>query len=418
MSKSQIESLDRVCLLKSEFLKFLKPTDVIFNIQGLEGYQRFVDPIRNIYPDRGRNFCQEYFEFIINYLSGDLADVLEPLQLCAYLYKNRCIEQSDKEAIEAMQSSRGRTAACREMFLAVKRRKDSWALLLLEAIKETQEYVKLKMDPSASQESVPFKSSFQFDVKLRKKFQLQPTPDLVISDCIITNDQLVFTGYFSERLHIYNTYGSYNRELKLFSRPQCIAVINDDDVAVSYDQKFVEIINISTEQMRNKIVTRDYSCKLSYQNDLMYVVIDYHTIDVMNMTGEIIRSFHCPLNSTVQCLSPDTDSLFLTYPFNYALYCCDLNGSSRWNCTFATKIKPRHVTTDGNGNVYIVCYESNNVFVVSPDGRHYKELFTEKEGLQIPTRIYYDKSNDYLLVYNSWTCDAFLFDVKCSTTNE
>lgn len=73
------------------------------------------------------------------------------MQLCAYLYKYRCIDQGDKEAIEAMQYSKGRTAACREMFLAVKRRKDDWALLLLEAIKETQEYVKLKMDPSASQ---------------------------------------------------------------------------------------------------------------------------------------------------------------------------------------------------------------------------------------------------------------------------
>ncbi|XP_071146469.1 uncharacterized protein [Mytilus edulis] len=483
MSDSQIELLDRVCLLKSEFLKFLKPSDVIFNIQGLEGdfineifeldkinrkeacdkllkkiaeradllpkfilalsdrgYQRFVDPISNIYPDRGRTFCQEYFEFIINYLSGDLVDVLEPLQLCAYLYKYRCIDQGDKEAIEAMQYSKGRTAACREMFLAVKRRKDNWALLLLEAIKETQEYVKLKMDPSASQEElertgillastkqhnhsdstlsegelVPFKSSFQFDVKLRKKFQLQSTPDLVISDCIITNEQLVFTGYFSERLHIYNIYGSYNRELKLFNRPQCITVINDDDVAVSYDQKFVEIINISTDQVKNKIVTRGYSCKLSYQNGLMYVVIDYHTIDVITMTGEIIRSFHCPLKSSVQCLSPDTDSMCITYPFNFALYCCDLYGSNRWNCTFGTKIKPRHVTTDGKGNVYILCYESNNVIVVSSDGKHDKELFTEKEVMQIPTIIYYDKSNDCLLVYDSGTCDAFLFDVKCS----
>ncbi|VDI16415.1 Hypothetical predicted protein, partial [Mytilus galloprovincialis] len=116
-----------------------------------QGYQRFVDPIHNIYPDRGRKFCQEYFEFLIHYMKGELVDILEPLQICAYLYRNRCIELSDKEAIEAMQSSNGRTAACQEMIMAVKRRRDNWALLLLEAIKETQEYVKLKMDPSASQ---------------------------------------------------------------------------------------------------------------------------------------------------------------------------------------------------------------------------------------------------------------------------
>ncbi|CAG2232331.1 unnamed protein product [Mytilus edulis] len=84
-------------------------------------------------------------------MKGELVDILKPLQICASLYRTRCIELSDKEAIEAMQSSRGRTAACQEMFQAVKRRKDNWALLLLEAIKETQEYVKVKMDPSSSQ---------------------------------------------------------------------------------------------------------------------------------------------------------------------------------------------------------------------------------------------------------------------------
>ncbi|VDI35285.1 Hypothetical predicted protein [Mytilus galloprovincialis] len=165
MAESQTELLNRVFLLESEFLKFLKPTDIIFKIQGLEedfideiweleknnrkiasdrllrkisensdllpkfivalsdqGYQRFVDPINNIYPDRGRKFCQDYFEFLINYMKGELADILEPLQICAYLYRNRCIELSDKEAIEAMQSSKGRTAACQEMIQAVKRR--------------------------------------------------------------------------------------------------------------------------------------------------------------------------------------------------------------------------------------------------------------------------------------------------------
>lgn len=35
---------------------------------------------------------------------------------------------------------------------------------------------------------------------------------------------------------------------------------------------------------------------------------------------------------------------------------------------------PTGVTTDDNENVYVVCNESNYVVVVSPDGKHYKEL--------------------------------------------
>ncbi|CAC5393335.1 unnamed protein product [Mytilus coruscus] len=470
MAESQTELLKRVFLLESEFLKFLKPTDVVFNIQGLEedfideiweleknnrkeasdrllkkisencdllpkfivalsdqGYQRFVDPINNIYPDRGRKFCQEYFEFLINYMKGELADILEPLQICAYLYRNRCIELSDKEAIKAMQSSRGRTAACQEMFQAVKRRKDNWALLLLEAIKETQEYVKLKMDPSASQEelertgillagtkqryhsdstssdkeSVKFKSYFQFDVNLRQKFQLQPIKYSDIRDVIITNDQLVFADYARNSLLIYDINGSYNREIKLSSNPLSISVINENDVAVSYYRgRRIEIISINTGKVKTKIGTSGNTGGISYQNGLIYAVVDDQNIDVMNMTGKLIRSFEGPLKSMERCLSTNTDSLFFTDSFNAILYCCNLNGSYRWKFTYDKMPILTEVTTDRDGNVYLACYDSNNVIVVSSDGKYRKELLTVKDGLRSPTGIYYDNSNDCLLVCN------------------
>ncbi|XP_071146548.1 uncharacterized protein [Mytilus edulis] len=429
MAESQTELLNRVFLLESEFLKFLKPTDIIFKIQGLEedfiweleknnrkiasdrllrkisensdllpkfivalsdqGYQRFVDPINNIYPDRGRKFCQDYFEFLINYMKGELADILELLQICAYLYRNRCIELSDKEAIEAMQSSKGRTAACQEMFQAVKRRKDNWALLLLEAIKETQEYVKVKMDPSASQEELErtgisvactnqryhsdsttsekelVKSYFQFDVSLRLKFQLQLIKYSDIRAVVITNNQLVFADYARNSLLIYDINGSYNREIKLSSNPLSISEINKDDVAVSYYRgQRIEIISINTGEVKKIIETNDVIHVISYQNGLIYAVVDDQNIDVMNMTGKLIRSFKCPSKSIVQCLSTDSDIMFFTDPSTGTLFCCDLYGSVKWKCTDDTMNWPTKVITDGNGNVFVSCNESNNVVVV------------------------------------------------------
>ncbi|CAG2241049.1 unnamed protein product [Mytilus edulis] len=337
-----------------------------------------------------------------------------------------------------MQSSKGRTAACQEMIMAVKRRRDNWALLLLEAIKETQEYVKLKMDPSASQEelertgilvagtnqryhsglttsmkeSLPCDSPFHFDVKLRQKFRLQSNQNSIIHECIITNDQLVFSDYVRNSLMINAINGNSNREIKLSGIPFKISLINDNDIAVSTYRKFIEIISINTGQVKKKIVASGRTGSISYQNNLMFADIGHQKIEVMNLTGEVIRSFIRPLKSTVLCLSSDTDSLFFSDALNNTVYCCDLNGSDRWKFTAEMMKSPTGVTTDGNGYVYVICYISNNVVVVSPDGKHHKELLTAKDGLRNPTGIYYDKPNDCLLVYNKRLCDVFLFSVK------
>ncbi|XP_052083318.1 uncharacterized protein LOC127720645 isoform X2 [Mytilus californianus] len=266
-------------------------------------------------------------------------------------------------------------------------------------------------------EPVRLKSYFKFDISRRQKLQLEAIQNSLISDCVITNDQLVFTDYFNNILHIYNINGSHNRDIRLSNHPKCISVIKDTDVAVSYNRD-IEIIDINTGELKNTIVTRGVTSGISYQNGLMYVVICHQKIDVMKMTGEIVRSIHCPFQSLYISLSTDTDSLLLTDSLTLTVYCCDLYGSVRWKFTNDKMHMPTGVTKDGNGNVYVVCNESNNVVVVSPDGKHHKELLTKKDGLQKPTGIYYDKSNDCLLVCNGGNCDAFLFDVKHSTKNE
>ncbi|CAC5393329.1 unnamed protein product [Mytilus coruscus] len=290
--------------------------------------------------------------------------------------------------------------------------------MLEEASVDRKQIAKVVVSLTIPDITVPFKSSFEFDVQLRQKFELQSIRDFGNRDCIITNDQLVFTDYVRNQLLIYNFNGSYIRNIRLSCKPLIISVTNRNNIAVSFLRESIKIISIKTGKVKNIIETRGINGGISYQNGLMYVVNDYEKIDVIYPTGEIIRSFNCPLESTVQCLSADTDRLFLTYPLINTVYCCDLNGSDKWKFTDDKMIMPSGVTTDGNGNVYVVCHKSNNVVVVSPDGKHHKEILTKKDGLRNPSAINYNKSNDCLLVCNGGNCDALLFDVKHSTKNE
>ncbi|XP_071167913.1 interferon-induced helicase C domain-containing protein 1-like [Mytilus edulis] len=189
---------ERIKFLLPEFQKFLKPTDVLFNIQGLSvelqekvrenekrsrteavailinavsvnenltekfvvalsdgGYQRFIDLINKEYPDRGDKFCQDYYEFLICYMKGDLLERIEPLDVCGVLYQNKCIELSDMETIRSEYNSNGKFQAVQELFFLMQRRRDDWPSLFLEALKESgREDLKAKMDPGATPEEL------------------------------------------------------------------------------------------------------------------------------------------------------------------------------------------------------------------------------------------------------------------------
>ncbi|CAC5422862.1 unnamed protein product [Mytilus coruscus] len=117
-------------------------TDFMKEILKDAGYKRFIDPINRTFPDKGTIFCQEYLEFIIKRLKGELIDILDTLKICGNLYQSGCLELRDKEDIEA---------GIQEI---VRRRKANWAFLFVAAIKESQEYVKCKMDPSSTNEDL------------------------------------------------------------------------------------------------------------------------------------------------------------------------------------------------------------------------------------------------------------------------
>ncbi|CAG2202181.1 unnamed protein product [Mytilus edulis] len=179
----------RLLSLEQDFIKFLKPSDVIFDIQGLNicrigkimetettnRLQAVKLLLSTILEDsnlllkflyalevRANMSKQIYKQYQINELLINGIAIKRYFANMQFLYKNGGLEQPDKEHIEAINSTRGRTAACQELFLTVARRNSSWALLLVEAIRETQEYVKTKHVKEIEEATMnPYVSTFK-----------------------------------------------------------------------------------------------------------------------------------------------------------------------------------------------------------------------------------------------------------------
>ncbi|CAC5386289.1 unnamed protein product [Mytilus coruscus] len=265
-----------------------------------------------------------------------------------------------------------------------------------------------------TQAHIPRKLSLEFDVELKQKFQIEKLGDgLLLLDCATVNNQFIFTDNCDKRLVVHNSDGSYYQDIKLSDKPLCISAIIDNDVVVTFKTPNMQIININTGQVKKVIKTNGQKCLwVSYRNGLLYANIDKKKIDVMNQTGRLINSFNCP--SSVWYIATAASRLVMIDPSQDALFCCDLQGSVLWKFTDQKIKRPYNVTTDGNGNTYVVCTLSHNVVVVSSDGKYHKEIEIQKDDLRDPTGIHYDKSGNSLLVFNRTSGKVLLFKINHS----
>ena len=72
--------------------------------------------------------------------------------------------------------------------------------------------------------------------------------------------------------------------------------------------------------------------------------------------------------------------------------------------------KPKGIALDKNRNVYVAGKGTNNVVVLSPDGKNYREILTQSDGLNNPYSLRINLDRNELLVCNE-NGSAFLFSL-------
>ncbi|XP_063418398.1 uncharacterized protein LOC134701193 isoform X1 [Mytilus trossulus] len=265
-------------------------------------------------------------------------------------------------------------------------------------------------EESFTQAQTPVKYNLPVSVSLRKQINIKNSTheSLDITSCIKIVNTLVFTDYGNNRLIICNSDGTDIHHISLSYKPHYLTEIDSNTIAVSCSDSTILIINISTGSVTSTINTSDDCWGISYNLNNLYVVIDESIIRVMDLTGKVIRTITVP-SDLITDITVDRNRLVCID--TTSIYCCSLDGQLMWkfkNDKFQDLVR---VTTDNAGNVYMTMYyNTSTVIVVSDDGKHHRELLTESDGLRIPRGIYFDKSENSLLVCNDY--DAFLFDVK------
>ncbi|VDI67419.1 Hypothetical predicted protein [Mytilus galloprovincialis] len=132
----------------------------------------------------------------------------------------------------------------------------------------------------------------------------------------------------------------------------------------------------------------------------------------MDLTGTVLRTIPLPSYDDMSDKSYEitVDKDRFVGVNSSAIYCL-LYGKLIWN--FKNEFDTlRCVTTDYEGNVYVTNERNNTAVVVSEDGKRYRKILTESNGLANPRGIYFDKKENMLMICSSYSGKATLFDVK------
>ncbi|XP_063400281.1 uncharacterized protein LOC134684894 [Mytilus trossulus] len=236
-------------------------------------------------------------------------------------------------------------------------------------------------------------------LKLERKFLL--TKDTHRGCIIVPDGRMVFALCFVNQLSVYKKDGMTSTNIKVEKCPNDLAVINNNTVAVSCrDSKSINIVNIDEEIVKQSIDVGGACHGLSYYKRKLYVIVNNKGICEFDLEGYLYRTIPKDVPDSNDYLSIYNDKFVYTSnecAWNCNITCCDLGGIQIWQSPFADS----GIAVDQFGNYFAAHYWSNTLKIISTDGKREKDLLSKRDGISRPEGVFFDKSNNTLLV----TCE-------------
>ncbi|CAC5422134.1 unnamed protein product [Mytilus coruscus] len=230
-----------------------------------------------------------------------------------------------------------------------------------------------------------------------------------VTGCIILPDgRMAFTEYGYKRLSIRKADGSPDFEIPLKESVAFdLTLVKDATVAVSAgyyscDRICIQIINLNSREITKIIdtTTRAYGVVCVDEKLVLcgYRPNGIYTIDVNTEQQSGISS---TINvGTWSYITYFKNKFFMTNGINHTVTSFDHKCNVIWSFNDVNMKTPQGIAVDNSGNVFVASARSNNVTMISPDGSRAKQIVDQKNGLNKPCSLHYDRSNNQLLVAN------------------
>ncbi|XP_071162051.1 tripartite motif-containing protein 2-like [Mytilus edulis] len=222
---------------------------------------------------------------------------------------------------------------------------------------------------------------------------------LNITVCLILPDgNFIILDNINKQLLLFSNDGIFIRKVVSFTEfPYDDCLVMNNTVAVALGQGNQTVL---VDVNRSKIVQ---SIKLSHNcfgvaSDCKTLVISDSdsqctTVNLSDMSHTILEGMR-----GVFRISLFQGNIYGTKYSENKVYCYKVTGEPLWTFQHQDIARPRGLTLDKNGFVYIASYGNNSILVVSPDGKICKTILSDADGIKGPHAIDINRETGLMIV--------------------
>ncbi|CAG2201116.1 unnamed protein product [Mytilus edulis] len=266
---------------------------------------------------------------------------------------------------------------------------------------EAKQYDIVLVEKKAKQAQMMIQSRSIYNIKFTIHKTIDNLVKYIYGCCMLSDGRMAFTFYFKQTVNVFSDKGLQDFRVNLRVHPFDIVYIREDNtLAVSSDSsKCITIIDLERKQIK-KIISID-SCIFGIalkDNRLIYSGRD-KGIRMINpfdeSTSDIVRD-KMPNDCYIATFR---DKIYHTNIETNTVTCYNIQGRLQWTFQNMSVLKhPKGIDVDNDGNVYVAGTNSQNVLVISPDGKRHREVLTLSDGLKDPMAIHFSGLKNQLLV--------------------
>ncbi|XP_071136137.1 putative autophagy-related protein 11 [Mytilus edulis] len=230
---------------------------------------------------------------------------------------------------------------------------------------------------------------------------------------LLPDGKMVFSCFGQHKIKVFKSDGSEDFVMNDIKRTLDVVYIGDNSIAVtSGGFKQINLIDTKNKKIKKTVNVNSCNSGAAYKDGHLIYCADEKGLQKISLNDESITNVINTKLSNFSYVTTLGDKLFYTHRDNNSVTCCNYHGTILWTfCDTSVLALPNGISVDNDCNVFVLGYKTNNMVVISPDGKHFRQLLSREDGLNGPKVLHYDTSTNKLLVAN-YNNTAFLYDVK------
>ncbi|CAC5399495.1 unnamed protein product [Mytilus coruscus] len=223
-----------------------------------------------------------------------------------------------------------------------------------------------------------------------------PLPEgMSVTGCLLQpTGGIIITGDFY--VVFLNPNGSVNKKLQL-RMAYDVTCINDKKLAVTDDAE-ITFIDMERKEVIKRVRAEGYGFGISHSNRSIIYTTDKSKVKKMDLRTERITTLNVGDPIFQSYVVGSENKIFYSNWQEHTVICYDINGSALWKFKDETVLRnPSGISIDNNCNVYVAGLNSNNVVVISPNGKQFKQIPLDGDGISNPRAISLEKENKLLV---------------------